>query len=74
MVDFHFGVIESAIRRAFARPSAAFVLLGEQPSAPAVTRCVVAFAGDDAGRCVEHIAERLPANGRVAVEEPTDGR
>ena len=62
------GIVESAA------PRAPGVLPGEQTSAPALTRYLSPLPLDGAFRRPEQIAQDLPSNGRVSVEQPSDHR
>src|SRR5262245_60427494 len=64
-------MIQPALRRPPAGPSAFRVLLPEQASPPALTRHSLPRTLDGTLRGADDIAERLPANSGVAVEKPS---
>jgi len=55
-----------------ARPLAVGALKREQARAPALGRDARSFRSDHLSRCADEVAQRLPPDRRVALEEPVD--
>ena len=69
-MEIHFGEYSPPFRRQASRPSAFRILPCEQASSPALARHLVPLSLHSAFRGPDDVAEHLPANGVVAVEEP----
>src|SRR5262245_18070064 len=64
------GMIEAVVRRLPGGPGAVRILLREQAGAPSVARDLLPLALDRRVCGADDVAQHLPANGRVAVEQP----
>ena len=53
-----------------ARPLAIFALQGQQPRTPAFGRHARPFRRDHLGRRIHQVAQHLPADGGIGVEQP----
>ena len=69
------GVVEVPRREARAsRPLAVFALQRQQPGAPSLVGHARTLRRDDLGRRVDEIAQHLPADGGIRIEQPVQYR
>src|SRR6266481_2182894 len=64
--------VKPTIRRLPTRPHPPGILFGKKTRSPTVARYPSALSLDDAVPGSDQIAQGLPSNGRVAIEEPLD--
>src|SRR5205807_6048555 len=65
--------VQSAVRRQPARPGARPILPGEETGAPTLARDLAPLPLDAAFGGPNQLPQRLPADGRISIEEPLNG-